>query len=89
MAILRHDPSSAITAALEGWDYPISREALILADLFDLEHMANSDPKKSRPKPHPMRPWKDQRRERHGNIAGRSREQVEAILTAARQGAPV
>lgn len=77
--ILRADPSSALAAAIEGWDHPISREALILMDIFDLDHAINS---KKTPKPHSGRPWKqdDERRERRGNAAGRTREQVVAIL---------
>jgi hypothetical protein len=81
--ILRSDPSSAIAAALEGWDHPISREALLLADLYDLNAAINS-PKNKRPKPHPMRPWKNRDVQRRGNTGGRTRAQVEAILAAAR-----
>lgn len=39
-AILRADPSSALAAAVEGWEYPISREALIAMDQFDLTYAA-------------------------------------------------
>lgn len=87
--ILRNDPSSAITAALEGWDYPISREAMILMDQYDLDTAINS-PKGKRPKPYP-RPFKNRDVQRKGNTGGRSREEVVAILTAARNGtlAPV
>lgn len=56
VAILRNDPSSAIVAALSGWEYPMSREALVLADLFDLTHSmawAQGGGKGSRPKPYP------------------------------------
>lgn len=52
---LMSDPSSWLYAALVDWDYPVSREWLILADHFDLTHSAHS---KRRPKPHP-RPWPD------------------------------
>lgn len=76
---LRADPSSAIAASIEGWTHPVSREALILMDQFDLNHAINS---KKTPKPHPGRPWKqdDAKRERRGDAAGRTREQVVAIL---------
>ena len=46
------DPASAISTALNGWDYPVSREALALFDLYDL--YANTHYKD--PKPYP-RPW--------------------------------
>ena len=51
------DPSSHLGAAHAGWDHPYSREALILADLWDLQVAANTDRKKRRPKPYP-RPFK-------------------------------
>lgn len=80
--ILRSDPSSAIASKLEGWDYPISREALAILDLYDVTVMANSDTKKGRPKPHPGRPMMidtaDHRR--LGNRAGRSNEEIAELL---------
>lgn len=85
--ILLTDPSSATAAASQDWDYPISQEASVLADLFDLTFAANSDPKKARPKPHAIRPWKQQSTQRYGNTGGRSREQVLALLADARNGA--
>jgi hypothetical protein len=51
------DPTSHLAAAVAGWDHPMSREALILADQFDLTVAANSDRKKGKPKPYP-RPFK-------------------------------
>lgn len=55
---LTADPTSRIGAAVNGWRYPMSREALILADLYDLTLTANTDRKKrGRIKPYP-RPWK-------------------------------
>lgn len=84
-AILRADPSSMLAAALEGWDHPISREALVLMDLFDLEHTVNT---KKPPKPHPGRPWKDQgKKQRMGNVGRRTPEQVRELLTFDRTGA--
>lgn len=78
ITILRSDPSSAIAAAIEGWDYPIDRTTLALYDLYDLTVMANSDPKKGRPTPHNGRPFKMDTREtaKVGNAAGRSPAQV-------------
>lgn len=89
--ILRRDPSSAVAAALEGWDYPISREALAILDLYDLTMAANSDGKKGTPKPHGGRPWPlDNKQERRwGNTGGRSREEVVAILNAHGHSLPV
>lgn len=75
---LRADPASAIAAALEGWTNPISREALLLMDVFDLEHAVNS---KRTPKPHPGRPWDTKgHQERHGDAAGRTNEEVMALV---------
>lgn len=50
---LCRDSSSHTCASLGEWDYPISRESLILADLADLFIQANSDRKKGNPKPYP------------------------------------
>lgn len=85
--ILRADPSSMTAAALEGWDHPISREAAVLMDLFDLEHSSKA---KKKPKPHPGRPWKQGGGEvkKHGDRAGRTREQVLALLGRNQDGTP-
>lgn len=87
--ILRADPSSMLAAAMEGWDHPISREALALMDLFDLDMAVNSGKKK--PKPHPGRPWKPTGKttQRHGDVGGRSRAEVVEILNAHGHSLPV
>lgn len=85
IGVLRKDPESLTASSLEGWDYSISREALLLADLFDLQQAAAGV---KRPKPHPMRPWKQKGDvERRGNAGGRSPEQVKALLARAKAGA--
>lgn len=86
--LLRADSSSQTAAAIEGWDYPISHEALAILDLFDLEHQVNS---KKRPKPHPLRPWKSTGNAKQmGKVGDLSPERVREILAAARDGsAPV
>lgn len=87
--ILRSDPSSAIAAAIEGWDHPISREALIGMDNYDLLALINS-PKRKKPKPHPGRPFK---RNRTKQIRGRnvtvSQSVVRAALREAGHTAPI
>jgi hypothetical protein len=56
---LARDPSSQVGAALAGWRYPASREALTLADTYDLVVAANTPAKsRGRIKPYP-RPWRD------------------------------
>lgn len=47
------EPDSHVASALAGWQYPSSRAALVLADLFDLHHTIHA---KQSPKPYP-RPW--------------------------------
>lgn len=81
VVILRRDPSSAIAAALEGWDYPISRETLVLADLYDLTGQANTAKGKWRSHPG-HRPWKTDTREHQqiGNPGNRTRAEVVEIL---------
>lgn len=89
--ILRCDPSSMIAAALEGWDHPISREALVLMDTYDVHTAVNTDPKKGRPKPHTGRPFSVDTRDRQkfGDTGGRSRAEVVAILNAHGHNIPV
>lgn len=79
--VLRSDPSSALSAAVEGWDYGMTRESLLLLDLFDLEH-AKAGVKN--PKPHWMRPGKPQDRTlKRGDRAGRSNTAVLALVRPA------
>lgn len=76
-----------MAAAIEGWDHPISREALILMDHFDLDMAVNAGKKK--PKPYP-RPWKVKGNvQKHGNTGGRSRAEVVKILNDLGHSLPV
>lgn len=83
--VLQKDPSSQIAAALQGWEFPFDRTTAALLDLFDLEHAKAA----KKPKPHPGRPFdvRGSTTTRKGNVAGRSREEVLAIL--ARFGHPL
>jgi hypothetical protein len=75
--ILRADPSSMLAASMEGWKYPLSREAAAILDLFDLEHAKAN----RKAKPHMGRPWADKAEtRRRGNAAGRSADEIKAIL---------
>lgn len=81
--ILRADPSSSLAAAIEEWKYPLSREAAIFADLYDLEY-AKTGAKGRKPYPRPFDTKGSTRR--MGNTGGRSRDEVEAILRAHGRG---
>lgn len=77
--LITRDPSSWTCASLAEWEYPLSREALILTDLIDIQHASKV---KKRPKPYP-RPWDHLKQiltQRKGNAAGRTPEQVKEIL---------
>jgi hypothetical protein len=87
---LAKDTSSEVGAALAGWQYPASRQALAIFDLYDAT--ANAHFKK--PKPYP-RPW-DPAPKRYGN-ASLSIDELRAVLNQhrgmtshkrRRQGAP-
>ncbi len=81
--IIRADPSSALAASIGGWDYPVSREAAVLMDLWDLEAMKGAG--KKAPRYH--RPYKTAgQRERVGDAAGHSQADVIDLLTRARRG---
>lgn len=75
--ILRDDPSSATACAIEGWSHPVSREAAILMDLWDLEHAKAGTKEKAR---YP-RPWPERGEvTRYGDRKGRSDAEVIEIL---------
>lgn len=58
--VLARDPSSWVSAGLNGWQYPASRDALVLLDLFDLTARASF----KKPKAY-ARPW-DEPPKKHG-----------------------
>jgi hypothetical protein len=84
--VLAADTSSQLAVSIAGWKYAVSREAMVLADLFDVQLASKS---KKKPKPYP-RPWEqDKSTERRGNAAGRSRSEVATILNAHGHNLPV
>jgi len=50
---LQNNPASRLSAAVQGWAFPVSFEWMVLAELIDVTVQANS---KRKPKPFP-RPW--------------------------------
>ena len=78
--ILSLDGSSQVGAAVGAWSYPMSREAMWLADLYDLMHQVNSD---KRVKP-TARPWDVNNAQpgRVGDTGGRSRREIVAHLNS-------
>lgn len=64
---------------MAGWDYPVSREWMALAHLYDLQQYINVDPKKrAEVKPYP-RPYRDPNSTQRGRT-DKSRAEVIAIL---------
>lgn len=59
---LASDATSRTAVALNEWDYAFSREAAILADLFDLTVAANTDRKRRGQTRSYPRPWRSGRR---------------------------
>lgn len=76
VTILASDPSSMTAASVGGWDYPTTREALVMMDLFDLQHMSKS---KKKPKPYP-RPWKAAAARTRVGRTSMTTEQIDAVL---------
>lgn len=89
--LLVEDPSSQLGAAMAKLDYTSSRTDLLLADLYDITVMAHSDPKRGKPKPHPMRPFKaqDTTKRRPKRAPGVTDEVVIAAMRAAGHEPPV
>lgn len=80
LLLVARDPTSQLAASLNGWNHPWSHEAMVLADLFDLTHMAAGV---KRPKPYP-RPWPDKRETRQLKpAAGTSQQTVHEVLARA------
>lgn len=79
------DPSARIGAALAGWANPVSREAMVLMDLYDLQHMSKASRK---PKPYP-RPWQGRKTQRAKPDDSLTQEEIIAALRAAGHTAPL
>lgn len=60
--VLAADPSSAVSAAIAGWQRPATYTDLVLMDLFDLQYASKS---KKTTKPYP-RPWDKKKEPRPG-----------------------
>jgi hypothetical protein len=76
------DTSSHVAVAMLGWQHPLSRDGLILADLWDLT--AAVAPLKRRPKPYP-RP-SDPAPTRMGDASKHSQRAIRAALAARGHG---
>lgn len=79
---LATDPSSAVGASLAGWDYPASREALVLMDYYDAFAKLHF----KRPQPY-QRPWPDRTKQRPKPTV--SQKQVIAALRMAGHTGPL
>lgn len=84
--ILRADPSSQLAASIEGWTYPLERLGWMLADLIDVQGQTAAG-KKWKTYPRPMKA-KD-KTQRWGDVGGRSRAEVVAILNGMGHTLPV
>jgi len=72
---LQNNPTSRLSAAINGWTFPVTYEWMALAELIDLTVQANSK-RKQRPFP---RPWG--RGEKKIGRTSLSRERVIELLT--------
>ncbi len=79
--VLLGDPSSRVGAAVQEWDYPVTKESAILMDTLDVLMLANT-PDKQRHKLKPYsRPWK-QADESRSAAPAVDQETVRRVLTA-------
>lgn len=85
LRLLALDSSSQVAAAFSGWNHPVTTEAKVLMDLFDLQHQSKS---KSKPKPYP-RPWPDRNRTRTAPDPRLSQDEIIAALRRAGHTAPL
>lgn len=89
VVILRNDPSSMIAAAMEGWEYPLSREGWMMADLIDVQGSSKAGKKWKAYDKRPLKASDGVEKKRRGNAAGRTGAQVIEILREYGHGAPV
>lgn len=75
---LMRDPASWFHAAVAGWDHPFSREAMVSADLYDLQLRVALKNKQNRFKPYP-RPWPDKNKTRFGGSNKKKRTLSEVL----------
>ena len=88
--MLLQNPESHLFAVEAGWKWTVSREQMVLMDLYDLTHSSLVPKGKARPKPYP-RPWPDEKSTRIGGkkTVRRTVEEVRAILRPHRGPAPM
>lgn len=67
---LYRDPASHVSAAVAEWAHPMSREAFVLADVYDV--MAKANFKNTRPYPRPTNQPKRSQRPRHSQATIRA-----------------
>lgn len=79
--VLLRDPTSWLFAEVNGWEFPTSREALTVADLFDVFVQANSR-RGSKPKPYP-RPFSAAKKY-GGRGSSRTVAELEALFASVR-----
>lgn len=78
VAVLMREPESWLQAAVNGWQYPVSRDWVVAAHTYDLHAAVNSG-KGSKPKPYPN-PFPDKNRVKVGNANKRSAAEVRELL---------
>jgi hypothetical protein len=87
---LAKDSGSHLFAAVQGWPHPVSRESLVLADLFDAIQLltyvsvmkATQGKADTKPKPYP-RPWDDAASNEPKRLAPEINDLIDAIGVAA------
>lgn len=77
VAVLMRDPSSWLCAAWNEWQYPVSREWIVNAHLYDLTAAVNAA-KGRKPKPYPN-PFPSTEKRRFGKT-DKSPDEVKALL---------
>ena len=74
--MLLNDSTSYTYAKVRDWDYPVSREWLALAYLWDLTLSVNVKKKDFKPYPRPYKNKKDKNKNTYGNVKTLTENQV-------------
>lgn len=70
------DTTSLLQASVRGWKYPVSREWMMLAELYDLDLRIHSRGGKAKPVP---RPWPDPNKSRVGSATSSRKSILENL----------
>jgi len=74
--MILHDSSTYTFAKLKDWEYPVSREWLALADIWEILLASNVKKKDFKPYPRPYKEKENASKKTYGDVKTLSQEEV-------------